>query len=311
MQLISSIHAQQIRNKAIELGFDAIGFSVADSLDDDAKRLKNWLSENYQAGMAYMANHFEKRTDPRLLVEGAKTVISVIHNYFPSRKPSSDNPLLIARYAYGQDYHNVIKTKLQGLFDYIKQDIYPNLEGRVFTDSAPVLERTWAARAGLGWVGKNGNLIHPKIGSYFFIAELIVNLELPSSNTPMRDYCGGCTKCIDACPTQAIVAPKTIDSYRCISYQTIENKDAIPEEFTGKLQSRIFGCDICQEVCPWNRKAQPHSEPQFEPSDELMAMTRFDWENLDHEKFTKLFKGSAVKRTRFAGLKRNIGFAGL
>lgn len=292
----------------MELGFDAVGFCAAEALPDDAERLKTWLAKGYQADMAYMTNHFEKRTDPRQLVDGAKTVISLLHNYYPSKSFTSENPLLIARYAYGKDYHDVLKSKLQLLFEYMKKEIFPELEGRVFTDSAPVLERAWAAKAGLGWIGKNSNLINPKIGSYFFIAELIVNVELLGDPTPMRDYCGGCTKCIDACPTQAIVAPKTIDSYRCISYQTIENKGEISAEFAGQFRDRIFGCDICQEVCPWNRKAQPHHEPLFEPSDELMAMEHEDWLTLDAERFAKLFKGSAVKRAKLNGLSRNIRF---
>lgn len=301
--------AQTIRQKALELGFDAVGFCSAQHLPEQAERLTDWLQKGYHADMEYMANHFEKRVDPTLLVDGAKTVISLIHTYFPSQTPSTGGTYKIARYAYGLDYHDVLKAKLGHLFDFIKTDIFPALEGRIFTDSAPVLERAWAQKAGLGWIGKNSNLINPNIGSYFFIAELIINLPIPSDTVPLADRCGNCTKCIDACPTKAIVAPHVIDSNRCISYLTIENKGEIPEQFSGQLDIRIFGCDICQEVCPWNRKAKAHQEPLFEPKAELMQMSANDWETITEEKFSQLFKGSAIKRTKYNGLMRNIRFA--
>jgi epoxyqueuosine reductase len=308
MMIAHSAIASAIRQRALELGFDAVGFSPAEPLHHDGLRLSEWLKNGHQADMGYMANHFEKRIDPTLLVDGAKTVISLIHNYYPSKTPINTNGPVIARYAYGLDYHDVLKDKLQQLFLFIKAELFDGLEGRVFTDSAPVLERAWAQRAGLGWIGKNSNLINPKIGSYFFIAELIVNLPLPETSITIKDYCGGCTKCIDACPTQAIIAPRVVDANKCISYLTIENKGDIFEAFEGQFENRIFGCDICQEVCPWNRKAQPHNEPLFEPKEALMAMQPSDWEGLTQEQFSMLFKGSAVKRAKYSGLVRNIRF---
>jgi epoxyqueuosine reductase len=300
--------AQSISQKALELGFGAVGFSKAGPLTDDALRLTDWLNNGYHADMAYMANHFDKRVDPSQLVEGATTVISLLFNYFPSQKPLHNDSPIVARYAYGLDYHDVLKQKLQQLFDFIKAEHYPLLEGRVFTDSAPILERAWAAKAGLGWIGKNANLIHPKLGSYVFIAELIVNLPFNEASSPINDYCGGCTKCIDACPTKAIIGPKTIDSNRCISYLTIENKGDIDTKFEGLLDNRVFGCDICQEVCPWNRKVHPHSEPLFEPKPELIQMAMVDWQNLSQEGFSELFKGSAIKRAKHKGVMRNVAF---
>jgi len=307
MELISIIQQQAIKDKALELGFDAVAFTNANELTDDAKHLEEWLKLGYHADMNYMAANFDKRINPSKLVEGAKSVILVLKNYYPSAKPVDENGFKIARYAYGKDYHDVVKAKLQQLFDYIKLYIFPDLEGRIFTDSAPVLERALAAKSGLGWIGKNTNLIHPKIGSYFFIGELIVNLPL-TDGTPINNYCGGCTKCIDACPTQALSADGKLNSNRCISYLTIENKGEIPDEFTGQFQNRIYGCDICQEVCPWNRKAQPHRELQFEPHPDLLKLTNHEWLALDEEKYRQLFNGSAVKRAKYQGLMRNIQF---
>lgn len=307
MDLISIIQQQSIKDKALELGFDAVAFTDANELTNDAKRLKEWLNLGYHADMNYMAANFDKRINPSKLVEGTKSVILVLHNYYPSAKPFDEDGYKIARYAYGKDYHDVVKAKLQQLFDYIKLEIFPGLEGRLFTDSAPVLERALAAKAGLGWIGKNTNLIHPKIGSYFFIGELIVNLPL-TIGSPINNYCGGCTKCIDACPTQALSTDGKLNSNRCISYLTIENKGEIPDEFTGKFQNRIYGCDICQEVCPWNRKAQPHREAQFEPHPNLLKLTNNEWLSLDEETYRQIFKASAVKRAKFQGLMRNIQF---
>jgi epoxyqueuosine reductase len=307
MQLTQKLIADRIREKAMELGFSAIGFANAERLADDEVKLKTWLENGYHATMHYMANNFEKRVNPALLVDGTQTVISVLLNYFPSATPKYSDAPVVSRYAYGEDYHDVMKEKLNQLFEFIRTSLYPNLEGRVFVDSAPVLERAWAARAGLGWVGKNTNLIHPQLGSWFFIGELLVNMELPASN-PINDYCGGCTKCIDACPTKAILKPRVLDANRCISYLTIENKDDIPDEFAGEFENRVYGCDICQEVCPWNRKAKPHNVPAFEPKPQLMELTRQNWIELTEDQYRELFKGSAVKRAKYSGLKRNVQF---
>lgn len=253
-----------------------------------------------------MENHFEKRIDPTKLVPGAKSVIVLMHNYFPKEKQNKEAPK-IARYAYGEDYHFVLKRKLKDLIYFIEENI-GEVNGRCFVDSAPVLERDWAKYAGVGWTGKNTLLINPKAGSYFFLAELIIDLEL-AADSPMKDYCGTCTRCIDACPTEAI-SPQgyLMDGSKCISYLTIELKNAIPEKFKGKMENWLFGCDICQEVCPWNRFSKPHHEPAFEPHPDLLKMEKKEWEELTEEVFQKLFKKSAVKRTKFKGLKRNIDF---
>lgn len=307
MSIINLAYQQQIKEKALDLGFSDIGFSVVDHLADDELKLQQWLSNGHQAGMNYMNNHFDKRVNPGLLVEGAKSVISVLLNYAPKELQQDENAPKIARYAYGKDYHFVIKDKLQQLYNFIKEEIYTSLEGRVFTDSAPVLDRAWAKKAGLGWVGKNTNLIHKKLGSYFFIAELISNLEVQSAEE-IKEACGGCQRCIDACPTGALIAPYRLDSNKCISYLTIEHREAIPEEFEGQFENWAFGCDICQEACPWNWKARPTKEIEFEPHPDFLSLSKEEWNSLSEERFKEVFRKSALKRTKFAGLKRNLKF---
>jgi epoxyqueuosine reductase len=307
MNLTKLSIANSIELKAKELGFLEVGFSKAEHLGSHANQLTSWLENGYHAQMQYMANHFDKRTNPQRLVEGTKTIISLLHNYYPSQQPTNTDKPKIARYAYGKDYHKVLKKKLKTLYEYIQSDLYPDLNGRYFVDSAPVLERALAYNSGLGWVGKNSNLIHPKHGSYFFISEIFVNFELPYGK-PLNDYCGGCTKCIDACPTKAIIAPKTIDANRCISYLTIENKEEIDTQFSGLFQNWVFGCDICQEVCPWNRKAQPHSEPAFEPNEKFLSMTNDDWMQLTEDEYNEQFLGSPLMRTKYEGMMRNVRF---
>ena len=297
----------QIKREAIRLGFDACGVSKAEKLDDEARILEAWLNQNLHGKMSYMANYFDKRTDPRLLVDGAKSVISLSYNYYTEEKQRDEHAPKLAMYALGKDYHEVVKEKLELLLGFIKEQI-GEIAGRCFVDSAPVLERAWAQRSGIGWQGKNGNVLTKKRGSYFFLAEIILDIEL-EYDSPVKDYCGTCTKCIDACPTNAIYEPYKVDGSKCISYFTIELKDEVlPTEMKGKFENWMFGCDICQQVCPINSQAQKHNEPQFEPSIDLLAMTRQDWEKLSEETFRKLFKGSPVKRTKFKGLKRNIDF---
>ena len=298
---------QLIHNEALRLGFSDIGFSKAEHLPQNEVHLKNWLDNDFHAGMKYMENHFEKRVDPTLLVEGAVTVVSVLLNYKPKLEQSHSDAPKLARYAYGKDYHFVIKDKLQLLFDYIKTELYPNLEGRLFTDSAPVLDRAWAVRSGLGWIGKNTNLIHKKLGSFVLIGELIINMEL-EPDTPIKEACGGCTRCIDACPTKALIGPYQLDSNKCISYLTIEHREEIPEEFNGKFENWAFGCDICQEACPWNWKARPTAEEEFQPHPELLQLSSEEWHNMDEDRFKELFQKSAVKRTKYKGLRRNLDF---
>jgi epoxyqueuosine reductase len=307
MDLVKTNIANLIRQEAKRLGFDDIGFSPAVELIEDKERLQKWLNQGYNAGMGYMANHFEKRVNPALLEVGSLSVITVLKNYKPADTRLSQNFPKISRYAYGIDYHDVIKEKLSQLFLFIQQ-LYPELAGRYFVDSAPILERSLAARAGLGWIGKNSLLINRKLGSYVFIGEMLVNIELPYAESLVNDGCGGCSRCVDACPTKAILPEKVIDANRCISYQTIENKGSIAEELAGKFNNWVFGCDICQEVCPWNRKTEPHSEPQFESSPELSELSSADWNAITPERFAELFKKSAIKRTKFDGLIRNIEF---
>ncbi|GAO28015.1 tRNA epoxyqueuosine(34) reductase QueG [Geofilum rubicundum] len=308
MSLTSEYMAREIRSEALRIGFDDIGFSPAKELVEDKERLTQWLDNGYNAGMGYMANHFEKRVNPALLVEGSLSVITVVYNYHPSEALLSQKVPKISRYAYGLDYHDTIRKKIGSLFDFIRAHLYPQLEGRFFVDSAPLLERSLAVRAGLGWIGKNSMLINRKLGSYIFIGELVVNMELPYHESPMMDRCGGCSNCVDACPTQAILPDRVIDGNKCISYLTIENKTEIPRTFDGKLKGWAFGCDICQEVCPWNRKAPDTDEPDFRPSETLLTMEKGDWEELTAEGFSKLFKGSAVKRAKYAGWLRNYRF---
>ena len=294
-----------IKNEAHRLGFDFVGFSKANFLAEDAPRLERYLKENMHGEMKYMENHFDKRLDPRLLVDDAKTVISFLINYFPAEIQNPDSPK-IAKYAYGKDYHLVIREKLNALLNFIETEIGA-VNGRGFVDSAPVLDKAWAQKSGLGWIGKNGNLINKGSGSFFFVAELIVDLDLPPDR-PVTDHCGTCTACIDECPTEAIIEPMVVDGSKCISYFTIELKESIPTEMKGKFNDWMFGCDVCQDVCPWNRFSKPHQEPLFNPHPDLLSITRKDWENIEQETFSKVFSKSAVKRTKLSGLKRNINF---
>ncbi len=302
------MNSQSIKDKAEELGFLACGISSVAKLESEELPLKSWLNAGHQASMQWMNNHFEKRLNPALLVEGSKSVISVLLNYYPSEEQEDPDAPVISKYAYGKDYHFVMKDKLAKLFDYINQEIAPT-EGRAFVDSAPVLDRAWAVRAGLGWIGKNAMLVNKQFGSFFFIGELIIDLELESDKPLDTDYCGSCTRCIDACPTKAIIAPKQIDSNKCISYWTIEHKDDINPELKGQFQNRVFGCDICQDVCPWNqKKAKAHNEADFIPKPELLSLSKFDLLNIDEKSYQDIFQKSAVKRAKFKGLKRNIEF---
>lgn len=301
----SEKNATTIKSIAKSLGFDFCGVSKAGFLEDEARRLENWLSKGFHGQMKYLENHFEKRLDPRLLVPGAKTVVSLMYNYYPSKRQDPDS-FKIAKYAYGSDYHDVVKEKCNAFLDLIREKIGP-VEGRAFVDSAPVMERAWAQRSGLGWIGRHGLLINKSKGSFFFLAELIIDLDCQSDG-PVKDYCGTCTRCVDECPTAAILPDKTLDASKCISYLTIELKDAIPETFHGKMNDWMFGCDICQDVCPWNRFSEPHQEPKFEPSMEIVSFKNKDWMAMEREQFNRIFKGSAVKRTKFEGFKRNLSF---
>jgi len=295
-----------IKSEAAALGFSFCGISKADFLAEEAGQLEDWLKRGYQGKMSYLENHFDKRLDPRLLVDGAKSVVSLVYNYFPKKELDKESELKIARYAYGEDYHFVVKDKLKTLLNRIQETI-GEVNGRAFVDSAPVMERQWAAKSGLGWLGKNSLLLNKQMGSYFFLAELIIDLELEYDG-PVKDYCGTCTACMDACPTDAIATPYVVDGSKCISYFTIELKEEIPAEVKGKFENWIFGCDICQEVCPWNRFSKPHDEPRFEPSEALIKMKVADWQEITEVVFEKLFKKSAVKRTGIKGLQRNIRF---
>ncbi|MEO0528042.1 MAG: tRNA epoxyqueuosine(34) reductase QueG [Bacteroidota bacterium] len=298
-------HTELLKTEAKRLGFLSCGISKADFLEEEAPRLEKWLQEGKHGEMSYMENHFDKRLDPRLLVDGAKSVISLLLNYYPSKEQDLD-AYKISKYAYGQDYHHVIKSKLKKLQEFISDEI-GEVNGRAFVDSAPVLDKAWAAKSGLGWMGKHSNLLTQQVGSFYFIAELIVDLDLEYDN-PVTDHCGTCTACIDACPTKAIVAPYVVDGSKCISYFTIELKNEIPNEFQGKFDDWMFGCDICQDVCPWNRFSKSHNEPLFDPNPEIISMSKKDWEEITEEVFKKVFQKSAVKRTKFSGLKRNIEF---
>ncbi|MES2591808.1 MAG: tRNA epoxyqueuosine(34) reductase QueG [Bacteroidota bacterium] len=299
-------YTQLIKTESKRLGFDYCGISKADFLEEEAPRLENWLNNNMHGQMSYMANYFDKRLDPRILVPGAKSVISLLLNYYPSETQEDPTAPKISKYAYGKDYHFVIKEKLNELLEFIKENI-GEVDGRVFVDSAPVMDKAWAKKGGLGWVGKNSNLINKNSGSFFFIAELIVDLELEYDGA-VKDYCGTCTRCMDACPTDAIVAPYVVDGSKCISYFTIELKENIPNEVKGKLDNWMFGCDVCQDVCPWNRFSKPNTEKQFKPANELLGMSKNDWQELTEDTFKRVFKDSAVKRTKFSGLTRNIRF---
>ena len=300
-----STYSQLIKAEAKRLGFLSCGISKAAFLEEEAPRLENWLNQNHHGEMKYMENHFDKRLNPTLLVDDAKSVISLLLNYYPSEIQITDS-YKISKYAYGQDYHFVIKEKLQELLQTIQTEIGA-VSGRAFVDSAPVLDKAWAAKSGLGWIGKNSNLLTQQVGSFYFIAELIVDLDL-EYDYATTDHCGTCTACIDACPTEAIVSPYVVDGSKCISYFTIELKENIPQEMKGKMDDWIFGCDVCQDVCPWNRFSKSHNEPLFNPNPELLSMTKKDWEEITEDTFKKVFKNSAVKRTKLEGLKRNIKF---
>ena len=303
---LQSEYSNKIKAQANSLGFLSCGISKADFLEEEAPRLEQWLNQKRHGSMSYMENHFDKRLDPRLLVPGAKSVISLLLNYHTDQLQTHNEAPKISTYAYGQDYHFVIKEKLKKLMHFIQTEI-GEVGGRVFVDSAPVMDKAWAAKSGLGWVGKNTNLISKKVGSFFFIAELILDLEL-DYDLPTTDHCGSCTACIDACPTEALIEPYQIDGSKCISYLTIELKDSIPTEFKNKMDNWAFGCDVCQTVCPWNRFSKPHSEPAFEPPNELLNLSKKDWEEMTEEVFDTVFKNSAVMRTKYEGLKRNIKF---
>ena len=302
----SQKYTQLIKDTAKKLGFQSCGISKARFLAEEEARLSQWLSQKKQGEMAYMENHFDMRLDPRKLVDGAKSVISLSYNYFTNAKQSDPNAPKISKYAYGEDYHFVVKNKLKSLLAIIQTEI-GNVNARVFVDSAPIMEKAWAQQAGLGWIGKNANLINQQNGSFFFLAEIIIDIDL-SYDAPVTDHCGTCTKCIDACPTEAIVAPYVVDGSKCISYFTIELKNEFPKEVKGKFDNWMFGCDICQDVCPWNKFAKPHQEKLFEPSTALLSMNKKEWEEITAETFQVLFKNSAVKRTKFEGLKRNINW---
>jgi len=298
-------NTELIKTEAKRLGFLSCGISKAEFLEEEAPRLERWLNQNMHGEMQYMENHFDKRLDPTKLVEDSKSVISLLLNYYPSEEQNPDS-YKVSKYAYGMDYHFVIKDKLKSLLHFIQEEI-GEVHGRAFVDSAPVLDKAWAAKSGLGWMGKHSNLLTQQVGSFYFIAELIVDLDL-EYDTPVTDHCGTCTACIDACPTEAIVQPYVVDGSKCISYLTIELKNEIPSEFDGKLDEWMFGCDVCQDVCPWNRFSKSHSEPLFNPHPDLLSFTKKDWEEITEDVFKKIFKKSAVKRTKLSGLKRNVGF---
>ena len=298
-------NAALIKAEAKRLGFLSCGISKAAFLEEEAPRLESWLNKNRNGEMKYMENHFDKRLDPRLLVEDSKSVISLLLNYYPEEKQIEET-YKISKYAYGQDYHHVIKLKLRQLQEFISEEIGA-VHGRAFVDSAPVLDKAWAAKSGLGWIGKHSNLLTRRVGSFYFIAELIIDLDL-EYDSPVTDHCGTCTACIDACPTEAIVEPYAVDGSKCISYFTIELKNEIPNEFHSQFDDWAFGCDVCQDVCPWNKFSKPHGEPLFNPHSDLLSLTKKDWEDITEDVFRKIFQKSAVKRTKFAGLQRNVNF---
>jgi epoxyqueuosine reductase len=307
--MLSNTHknAQIIKDEAKRLGFIFCGIAKAEFLEEEAPKLENWLNKNYNGKMDYMNNHFDKRLDPTKLVDGAKSVISVALNYFTEETQEDSSAPKISKYAYGADYHFVLKDKLKSLLNFISETI-GEVNGRAFVDSAPVLDKVWAQKAGFGWIGKHSNLIAKQTGSFFFLGELILDLELAYNNPFTTDHCGDCTRCIDACPTEAIISPYVVDGSKCISYLTIELKENIPQDFKGKMDNWMFGCDICQDVCPWNRFSIPHQEPAFNPHPDLLNLKKKDWEEITQEVFQSVFKNSAVKRTKFEGLTRNIKF---
>ena len=301
----ASTYTKLIKTEAKRLGFLSCGISKAGFLEEEAPRFERWLKSNAHGEMQYMENHFDKRLDPTKLVEDSKSVVSLLLNYYPSEE-QNENSYKISKYAYGQDYHHVIKSKLKELHQFIETEI-GEVSGRAFVDSAPVLDKAWAAKSGLGWIGKHSNLLTQQVGSFYFIAELVVDLDL-EYDSKVTDHCGTCTACIDACPTQAITEPYVVDGSKCISYLTIELKNQIPTEFKSKMDDWMFGCDVCQDVCPWNRFSKPHQEPLFQPKPELLSKTKKDWEDITEDVFKKVFQKSAVKRTKFSGLRRNINF---
>ena len=305
MKLTSHKYSAFIKKEAKRLGFDFCGISKSEFLSEEAPRLEKWLKDNNHGQMKYMENYFDKRLNPNLLVDNAKSVISLLYNYFPEQTQNTLAPKL-SKYAYGDDYHEVIKHKLNEFLLSLKKEI-GNISGRAFVDSAPVMDKVWAAKSGLGWIGKNSNLINKKNGSFFFIAELIIDVELEYDGQ-IKDYCGTCTKCIDACPTDAIVAPYIVDGSKCISYLTIELKENIPSEFKNNMNNWVFGCDVCQDVCPWNKFSKPHQEPQFMNTNGLLNYTEAEWNEITEETFNLIFKNSAIKRTKYKGLKRNLSF---
>ncbi|TDE05226.1 tRNA epoxyqueuosine(34) reductase QueG [Flavobacterium sandaracinum] len=301
----NATYTQLIKTEAKRLGFMSCGIAKAGFLEQEAPRLENWLNNNHNGQMVYMENHFDKRLNPTLLVDGAKSVVSLLLNYYPWQAQNSES-YKISKYAYGQDYHYVIKEKLKELLNTIQTEI-GEVSGRAFVDSAPVLDKAWAAKSGLGWIGKNSNLLTQKVGSFYFIAELIIDLDLDYDN-PTTDHCGTCTACIDSCPTEAIVSPYVVDGSKCISYFTIELKENIPQEMKGKFDDWAFGCDVCQDVCPWNKFSKPHSEPLFDANPEIMSMSKKDWIEITEETFKSVFKNSPLKRAKFEGVKRNVNF---
>lgn len=308
MNGLAEKYAKIVKTQAKSLGFDFCGIARAGFLEDEAPKLEAWLNKNFHGQMSYMANHFDKRLDPTKLVEGAKSVISLIYNYYPGQRlPDGAEDFKIAKYAYGQDYHYVIKDRLKTLMENLRKEI-GEFGGRVFVDSAPLMERQWAQKSGLGWLGKNSLLLNRDMGSFFFLSELIVDVEINPDPPMVKDYCGTCTRCIDACPTDAIVADGVVDASKCISYLTIELKENIPVAFKGKMENWIFGCDICQDVCPWNRFSKPHREPLFEPKPDLAHMGNREWLEISEEVFQKVFAKSPLKRSKWAGVKRNVVF---
>ena len=309
MQASKSKYTSLIKQTAKQLGFDFCGISKAGFLEEEAPRLETWLNKNMHGEMKYMENYFDKRLDPRLLVDDAKSIVSLLLNYYPSPDSALDDSHSapkISKYAYGTDYHLVIKDKCKEFIEILKKEI-GDVNGRCFVDSAPVMDKAWAQKSGLGWIGKNSNLINKDSGSFYFIAELIIDVDL-EYDSPIKDFCGTCTKCIDACPTRAIVGPYIVDGSKCISYLTIELKENIPQDFKGKMDNWAFGCDVCQDVCPWNRFSKPHAEPLFSNQHNLQHWNEKEWQEITEEVFKKVFKNSAVKRTGFKGLKRNLEF---
>ncbi|MEQ1733470.1 MAG: tRNA epoxyqueuosine(34) reductase QueG [Bacteroidia bacterium] len=296
-----------LKQYAKQLGFDYVGISKADFLHEQAPRLEAWLKAQMHGEMQYMENHFDMRLDPRILVPGAKSVISLLYNYYPENQQTNDT-YKISKYAYGDDYHTVIKDKLYALLEHLQNTVSKDIVARVFVDSAPVMDKAWAVKSGLGWQGKNANVINPKSGSFYFIAEIICDVAFEYDGA-IKDYCGTCTRCIDACPTQAIVSPQVVDGSKCISYFTIELKNEMPAHVKNTFNDWVFGCDVCQDVCPWNKFSKPHAEPLFSTNTEKLNLTKNDWHELTHELFNQLFKHSAVKRTKYSGLQRNIAFA--